>query len=105
MRVRYTYRRAELPRLNVALIHAEFAEARTLKIESIPDRETDVRAPEIAAALTVRDKLEAFATRQGVPWTEALAVTVGSIETRPVEQWQNEALAQIAAIGADVIAS
>lgn len=105
VRVRYTYKRSQLPQLNVALIHAEFAEARTLKIEAIPDRETDVRAPEIAAATTVAGKVEAFAARQGVPWSNDLAAALATIETQPVDHWSAAALKTIDAIGADVVRS
>lgn len=105
VRVRYTYCVADLPRLNVALIHAEFAEARTLKIEKIPDRQTEVRAPDVLAATTVPDKLRAFAVREGVAWTDDLAVIMSNLETQPVDRWQTDVLAEIAGLGADVIGS
>ncbi len=103
VRVQYTYTRAELPRLNVALIHAEFAEARSLKIDAIPDRETEVRAPEVLAAVTMQDKLEAFAVRSGLDWSSTLAHLAATIETQPIDKWQADAIAEIATIGAEVM--
>jgi len=102
VRVSYRYNPAELPRLNVALIHAEFAEARSLKIVAIPDRVTDIRAPEVLAAVTVHDKLQAFAEHAGLEWTDELAALAAIIETQPVDRWQADAVQAIAAIGTDV---
>lgn len=102
VRVSYRYNPSDLPRLNVALIHAEFAEARSLKIVAIPDRTTDVRAPEVLAAVTMHDKLQAFAVHHGLEWTGELAALAAIIETQPVDRWQADAIKAIAAIGAEV---
>lgn len=102
VRVRYTYNRGDASALNVALIHAEFAEARTLKIEAVPADEHEIRAPDVVAALTVFDKLKAYAERQGIPWTASLADKIAALETRDCDNWRNEALSRIAAIGAAI---
>jgi hypothetical protein len=103
VRVRYTYRRAEASLLNVAHIHAEFAEARSLKIEAIPAAEAEIRAPEVVAATTLVDKLTHYATRHGLVWSPALAEKAADLETRAADDWRQAALARIGAIGADIL--
>jgi hypothetical protein len=103
VRVRYTYLRAEAAILNVALIHAEFAEARSLKIEAVPQHEHELRAPEVIAATTLVDKLRAYAESQGLPWSDALAEKAAAFETLPTDAWRTAALAAVADIGKGIV--
>jgi hypothetical protein len=103
VRVRYTYKRAEAAALNVAHIHAEFAEARSLKIEAVPAQDREIRAPDVVAAPTLVAKLEAYARRQGLEWTPALAGKAAQLDDRPCADWQHEALSRIAEIGRELL--
>lgn len=81
VRVRYTFRKAEISTIDVAKIHAEFAEVRSLKLEGVPVAEADVRAPEVVAAVSLEDKVAALCARQQVGWTPSLAEKLGALQT------------------------
>ncbi len=80
VRVRYTFRKAEISTIDVAKIHAEFAEVRSLKLEGVPVAEADVRAPEVVAAVSLEDKVAALCARQQVGWTPSLAEKLGALQ-------------------------
>jgi hypothetical protein len=86
VRVRFTYRKGDYNPMQQAQIHAEFAEARTLKVEGSPIREEALRAPEVVAAVSLSDKLEQFCALTGVPWTEGLAAKVDALQQLTAEQ-------------------
>lgn len=69
VRCRYRFAKGEVGVLDVARIHAEFAGCRSLLLEPIAESEATVRAPEIAAAVTLEAKVHAFAARQGLQVT------------------------------------
>lgn len=82
VRVRFTYRRSELARLDQALPQRLYAGARSLKVEGVPDRETEVRAPTVVAATTLPEKVRAFFALEGTVWTaEYEAALAGLLET------------------------
>lgn len=60
VRVRYRFKQSEKSVLSDAIVLAEFAEAARLEVEpiAVPDRE--LRAPEVAAARTLAEKLAAY---------------------------------------------
>lgn len=60
VRVRYRYLASERPALNEQCIRDLFAGALRLKIESIAIPDRDLRAPEVARATTLEDKLAAY---------------------------------------------
>lgn len=80
IRVRYRYVKAEVGALDVAHIHAEFAGCRSLKLDPVPELEHQVRAPEIAAAVTLEEKVQAYAARHGIAWTPAMALKLALLQ-------------------------
>ncbi len=72
VRVRYTFKASDRSVLTDATIHAEFAEASRLHLDpvAIPDRE--IRAPEVAVAKTLADKLHAWGALNDTEITERL---------------------------------
>lgn len=60
VRVRYRYLASERAALSEACIRERFNDALRLKIESFAEVDRDLRAPEVAAAKTLPDKLAAF---------------------------------------------
>lgn len=93
VRVRYTFNKAEISTIDVAKIHAEFAEVRSLKLEGIPIAETNVRAAEVVAAVTLTDKIAALCQRQQIAWTPTLDEKLTHLQTMdPTEliaAWQD----------------
>lgn len=73
IRVRYQVVKAEITALDTAAILAEFAGCRSLKLEAVPILETAVRAPEVAAAPTLPEKLAAYFRHAGLDWTPGCA--------------------------------
>jgi DNA repair exonuclease SbcCD nuclease subunit len=72
VRVRYSYHAAERALLNFDLVSAPFVAARSVKLEPTPFRDRETRAPEIAAAVTLEAKVEAYCARMGLIWSAAL---------------------------------
>jgi hypothetical protein len=85
VKVRYHYKRSEHSALDVAHIYATFAGCRSLKLDQIAEIERDVRAPEIAAAVTVDAKGEAYCTRRNIPWTPTIAAKLTGLQQQPAE--------------------
>ena len=101
VRVKYTYKKAEISTLDTAKILVEFAGCRSLKLEGIPVLEAQVRAPEVVAAVTLADKTEAFCRRAGLAWTPSLADKVDQIQAddadRLIRAWTAEPPVTVAA--------
>lgn len=93
VRVRYRFQASEAALLaqGEAAILAEFAEASHLEIEpvAVPDRA--VRAPEVAAATTTADKLQAYCALSGVEVSDGVLAKLAALETREAA----EVLAQL----------
>jgi len=85
IRARYAFNPAEITALDVAKIHAEFAGCRSLKIEPVPDRAVEIRAPEIAAATTLEAKVEAFCARSGLAWSAGVLAKLTALQTQERE--------------------
>lgn len=60
VRVRYRFNKSERGALDTARILAEFAEAARLELEPIAIADRELRAPEVAAARTLSEKLAAY---------------------------------------------
>jgi hypothetical protein len=82
VRVRYRFKKAEAGALDVARIHAEFAEAKSLKLDPVPVLEHTVRAPEIATAVTLEAKVRACCDVQGIAWTSGLAAKLAALQSQ-----------------------
>lgn len=80
VRVRYRYRRSEAGVINTAHIERLFAGARSLQLEPDPITEAEVRAPEIVAARTLEEKVQAYCARQQVEYTDTLAEKVADLQ-------------------------
>jgi hypothetical protein len=66
IRCKYRFKQAEVGALDVAKVHAEFAGCRSLKLDPVPELEHEVRAPQIAAAATLEEKVAAYAQHVGM---------------------------------------
>lgn len=82
VRARYRFNKAEAGVLDVAQIHATFAEAKSLKLDPVPVLEQRVRAPQIAAAVTLEDKVKACCELQGIAWTARHAAKLAALQTQ-----------------------
>lgn len=80
VRVRYRFNAAETAALDRAPIHATFAQATHVELEPIGVRERAARAPEVAAAATLAEKVAAFVRLSGVAWTPALEAKLGALQ-------------------------
>jgi DNA repair exonuclease SbcCD nuclease subunit len=60
VRVRYRFAQSEKSALSAARVYAEFAEAARLEVEPIAVPDRALRAPEVAAARTLAEKLAAY---------------------------------------------
>lgn len=82
VKCKYSYRKDEIGALDVAKIHAEFAGCRSLKLDAVPVIERDVRAPEVAAAVTVDEKAQAYCALNRQSWTPGLREKLAALQTR-----------------------
>jgi hypothetical protein len=85
VKVKYSYKRSERSALDVAHIFAEFAGCRNLKLDQVAEMERDVRAPEVAAAVTIDAKGEAYCTRKNIAWTPTIAAKLTALQQQPAE--------------------
>ncbi len=85
VRCRYRYKKSETGTLDVAHIMAEFAGCRSLKLDPNAELEHSVRAPEIAAAVTLDAKVEAYFTRREIPFTPGVAAKLAALQQQPAE--------------------
>lgn len=79
------YKQSETSALDWAHVHAEFAGCRQLKLEPIVEFEHTVRAPEIAKALTLDAKAEAYCAHRQIPWTASNAAKLASLQQQDSE--------------------
>lgn len=99
VRVKYSFVKAEIGALDVAKIHAAFAEARSLKLEPVAALEHQVRAPEIVAAATLEAKVEAYADRHGIAWTPGLVDKLAALQSKDGAALLTELNTSLAAAG------
>lgn len=83
VRVRYRFRSADAGRLEFARaeIFATFAEAYHLEPEPVAIVDREVRAPAVAAAVTLADKVRAWAELAGLPTTDAILDKLAALES------------------------
>lgn len=72
VRVRFRYVAADKPLLNFDLVKAPFIGAKRIDLDPIAEHTRAIRAPEVAAAQTLEDKVQAIAAGAGVAWTPGL---------------------------------
>lgn len=80
VRVRYTFNANEITSLDRAQVLATFADAKHLELEPIAIRERAARAPEVAAAMTLPDKVSTFVRMSGIAWTPALEAKLAALQ-------------------------
>jgi len=86
VRARYTFAQSEAAVINKSLVLAEFAEAAMLTLDpvAIPDRA--LRAPEVAAAKTLPEKVTAWCAIAGTVASTGALTKLGALEQLAPEQ-------------------
>lgn len=100
VRVRYTFRQAEAGLLNLDALRAQFAAARSLKLDPIAIVERELRAPAIADAPTLDAKAEAFCDLNGIDWTASLAAKLTALQAPDGAALLTQLAAELAQAGA-----
>jgi exonuclease SbcD len=72
VKVTYRFTKAEASVLDVGAIHAAIDGARSVKLDPIAVLEHEVRAPDIAAAATLEQKVEKYCGRHGLAYSKGL---------------------------------
>lgn len=80
VRCRYRFNAAEIAVLNKSLVLADFAEAKLLQLDPIAEKDHALRAPEVAAAKTLPDKVAAWCELAGVVATEGVLRKLAKLE-------------------------
>lgn len=86
IRVRYRMQRSERSVLNEKLVTDSFPGARRLQLDPIIDGDRDIRAPEVAEARTLADKLVALFKTSGQEMTDGLRAKLSGLEHQPATQ-------------------
>jgi hypothetical protein len=94
VRVRVRFKQSERNTLAMAQVHAEFAEALKLEVEpiAVPDRE--LRAPAVALARTLPEKLAAYGGVEAL--TDTIAAKLAALEHGDQQQILNDVRARLA---------
>ena len=85
VRVRYHYKQSEKPVLDESLVKAPFAAALRLVVEPIAEPDRALRAPEVAVARSLADKVTAYGHIAGISVTDRLLEKLGRLETTDPE--------------------
>lgn len=72
VRVRFRFVAADKPLLNFDLVKAPFVGAKRIDLDPIAEHNRAIRAPEVAAAETLEEKVQAITKGAGVAWTAGL---------------------------------
>lgn len=81
VRVRCRYNASEFPVLDKSKLLAEFAEASLLHFDPIAEKDHALRAPEVAAARTLPDKVAAWCAIAGTVASEGVLQKLARLET------------------------
>jgi DNA repair exonuclease SbcCD nuclease subunit len=101
LRVSYHYRKTEVSQLDVAKVYAEFAGCRSLKLDPRPEVDHEVRAPEVAAAVTLEAKVAAFCAVNAIPVTDLVLETLNALQGQDHEALLADVRAMALTAGAD----
>ena len=82
VRLRYRYAAEEAAVLDKAPVLTFAAEAALRHLEPIPEKSHDLRAPDVAAAKTLPDKVAAFCATSGTPAGDGVLQKLAFLETR-----------------------
>lgn len=80
VRVRFTFTAAEKSALNFELVKVPFEGAKRIDLDPIAEHTRALRAPEVAAAVTVEDKIAAFIRGAGLEWTPGLQAKFAALQ-------------------------
>ncbi len=97
-RVRYSFLASERDVLDHSLVRAPFAGALRLEVEPIAVPDRALRAPEVAAARTLADKVQAWAHLSGATVTESVLAKLAALEHQDAAQALSTVATQIAAL-------
>lgn len=98
VRVRYRFNQSEKSVLRDAVVLAEFAEAAKLEVEPIAVPDRALRAPEVAEARTLPEKIRAWATSTGVALPASAVDKLAQLDAGDSFQILTDVQAAIAAI-------
>jgi DNA repair exonuclease SbcCD ATPase subunit len=80
VRVRFRYVAADKAALNFDLVKAPFANAKRLELDPIAEHTRALRAPEVAAAVTLEEKVAAFIRSSGLNWSPSLQTKFAALQ-------------------------
>jgi hypothetical protein len=80
VRVRFRFAAAERAALNFECVTAPFAGAKRIETDPIAEHTRAVRAPDVARAQTLQEKVEAFVRSSGLPWTPGLQTKLAALQ-------------------------
>lgn len=83
VRVRFRFAAADKSLLDFDLVKVTFAGAKRLELDPIAEHTRAIRAPEVAAAQTLDEKLLAIAKGAGVDWTSGLTEKLALLQQAP----------------------
>jgi hypothetical protein len=104
IKARVRYRKSETTALDWAHIHAEFAGCRSLKLDQIAELEHTVRVPQVAAAVTLDAKAEAYCEHRQIAWTPSIGAKLTALQQQPAEAILAELQAMADAAGRPKVA-
>lgn len=80
VRVRYRYNAEEKAALDFSLVEQPFVGAKRLDQDPIALRSRAIRSPQVAAALTLEAKAEAYVTESNLPWTPGMIAKISALQ-------------------------
>jgi DNA repair exonuclease SbcCD nuclease subunit len=85
VKARVRYSKSETSALDWAHVHSGFAGCRSFKLDQIAELEHTVRVPEVAAAVTLEAKGEAYCAHRQIPWTSGIAGKLTALQQQTPE--------------------
>jgi exonuclease SbcD len=99
VRVRYRYLKADAGAIDVDHIREAFAGARSLKLEGQPQLTHEMRAPEIAAAVTLEEKVARYCERHQIVATAGLRSKLTALQSTAPEVVLSDVTRSLATVG------
>lgn len=100
VRCRYTYVKSEVGSLDIQQIKDVFTGARSLKLEPVPILAHTIRQPEIAAAVTLDEKVAVYAKTHGITVTVGLTAKLTALQSLTPEAILSQVTEQAKQAGA-----
>jgi hypothetical protein len=80
VRVRFRYAAADKAALNFDLVKVPFVGAKRIDLDPIAENTRALRAPEVAAAVTLEEKVAAFIRSSGLNWSPSLQTKFAALQ-------------------------